>query len=244
MARERLCHRCSFSCVFAPAFTLNSYSWRSVCSFLFLSPALAASRQPPDLPSYTSSSRVLFLVFDISAMPLPLLDIFLNFSEYLFCKTYGLLVRWQLSVLGTDPDEPRPRPNPLFARLPNIPTPLPYKIWMQLSAFHILHLMTARRVRLSPLLVCGAYVLCKTFHSLWSSAKIEQLGALTDIALARCGLCEGCRDKAFACRACMSQLYGRMMRTGSMTCHHERVTVYEANGEEFTVEVATIGEAD
>ncbi|KAF1925338.1 uncharacterized protein M421DRAFT_423893 [Didymella exigua CBS 183.55] len=126
--------------------------------------------------------------------------------------------------------------------------PIPHEVFMQLSAFHIFLLMSVRRVRLSPLLICVAYILCKTAHSLWNSAKIEQLSALVDITLGRGGICDECREQAFACRGCMAQLcYGRLMRNGSMACHHEVVDVEaadvgnaneEANAHEAIVEDA------
>ena len=112
---------------------------------------------------------------------------------------------------------------------------------MQLSAFSILSLLKVRRTGLSPLLLCGTYILCRTLHSLWSSIEVEQLLAITDRAFARRGLCESCRKKAFACRGCLMQIWDVSLLPGSMKCHHQIVTGYEASGEERKTEVITVG---
>lgn len=149
-------------------------------------------------------------------------------------------------MLGSDieafPDNIRSSRN--FPTLPHIPPPIPYTIFMQLSAFTILPVLAVRRIRLSPLLVCGAYVLCRTLHSLWSSLKKRQLLAITDRALARRELCESCREKAFACRGCLLQIYDVFLRPGSMECYHQIVTAYGANEDKRKAEVITIGGTD
>lgn len=84
--------------------------------------------------------------------------------------------------------------------------PLPYNIWMHLSAFHAFCFITARHVRYSVALTFGTYVLWDMLHLLWRSAVIKQLKAIVYTRLSKWGLCIVCRNKAMACRGCLAQL--------------------------------------
>lgn len=82
--------------------------------------------------------------------------------------------------------------------------------FMTIPALSVLYLTSTRRVRCAPLVVFDAYLIFGIPYSAWCYAEMEQIRARLDASLVRCGICEECRARAFACAGCLV----RMVRAG------------------------------